>query len=127
MSSNATIMSSFSQSNAKLMATALLFEYIVYAVFSMIDAYKNESPEYIYVNEKMAEELKKKAEKNKQEKSARNAKAKQENEAKKAAKANDKDKNKKNKKGKNEESRQNLKSDHSCIIKCSRLSTSLPI
>jgi len=54
-------MEDFSQSNAKLMATTLFFEYIVYSVFGIIDQVKKEGTEYIYLNEKVAEALKQNA------------------------------------------------------------------
>mmetsp|Transcript_17568 Transcript_17568/g.15483 ORF Transcript_17568/g.15483 Transcript_17568/m.15483 type:complete len:184 (-) Transcript_17568:251-802(-) len=103
MSSTGTnIMSEFSQSNAKLMATALFLEYVAYAAFSIYDAHKNESPQYIYVNEQMAEEMKKAAEKGKRDKEAKKANAQKDKDAKKALKdKGDKgDKGKKDKKDK---------------------------
>ena len=94
MSSTSSIMSDFSQSNAKIMVTALFFEYVVYFVFSLLDAYKKEGPEYVYINEELQEKLKKEQEDKKRDKQAKNAKAKQEKDAKKA----EKNKNKNNKK-----------------------------
>ncbi|CAI2375463.1 unnamed protein product [Moneuplotes crassus] len=93
----ASIMSDFSQPNAKMMASALFFEYLVYLVFSIIDAYKKESSEYVFLDEKAQAEAEKKAAENKKNKQAKKDKDKQEKAAKKAAQKTDKDKNKKDK------------------------------
>lgn len=80
-SSYVDVMSEFSQSNAKIMATALFFEYVVYCVFAFADGYFKSGPEYIYVNEKMSAMMKEKNAKNAQEKNAKNAQAKAAKEA----------------------------------------------
>lgn len=111
-SSYIDVMSEFSQSNAKIMATALFFEYIVYCVFAFADGYFKSGPEYIYVNEKMAAMMKEKAAKSAQEKTAKSAQAKAAKEAqkkqnndqkanKKEDKKNDKKEDKKDNKGPN--------------------------
>jgi outer membrane biosynthesis protein TonB len=41
----------FNESNMKLMATALFFEYTVYAIFNVYDTIKKDHPEYVFVNE----------------------------------------------------------------------------
>jgi uncharacterized membrane protein YukC len=88
-------MEDFSQSNAKLMATALFFEYVVYTVFSIVDLVKKDSPEYIYINEKVAENMKKKAAADKAKAQKRKEENKKAKEDKKKAKED-----KKNNKGK---------------------------
>lgn len=47
--------SDFSQANQKLMATALFFEYVAYAVFNIYDSIQKQGPEYLYINEQAAE------------------------------------------------------------------------
>ena len=101
MSSTTNVMSEFSQSNAKLMATALFFEYLVYAAFSIIDSYQKEGPEYVYLDENMAEEARKNKERSNKEKDAKKAKAQQEKNNKKAEKEKAKMEKKKGKGGGN--------------------------
>ena len=44
----------FNESNMKLMATALFFEYAVYSVFNIYDVIKKDHPEYVYLNDDAA-------------------------------------------------------------------------
>lgn len=97
-----TIMDEFSQSNAKIMATALFFEYCAYFVFQVIDSYKKEGPEYIYVNKDLAAINKDKAEK------ARKAKDEQKKKAQ-ADKANKKEEKKKEQNDKKNKKKEDAK------------------
>lgn len=70
----------FSQSNAKLMATALFFEYMAYSVFNIMDSVKKEGPEYVFVDEKLrqAQEANAKAKKEKKQKDKEEKQSKKE-------------------------------------------------
>ena len=114
--SYAEVMSEFSQSNAKIMATALFFEYIVYCIFSFADGYFKSGPEYIYVNEKMAAMIKENQMKQNKEKDAKNAAAKAAKEAQKKQN-NDQKANKKEDKKKEDKKKEDNKKDDKKVQK----------
>lgn len=41
----------FNEANMKIMATALFFEYTVYAVFNIYDTVKKDHPEYVFLSD----------------------------------------------------------------------------
>lgn len=58
----------FSHSNAKVMATALFFEYLSYSVFAIYDSVMKDTSEYVYVNDEVAAQAKEQAQKDKERK-----------------------------------------------------------